>query len=40
MGKSQEKKPQNYFHSMVKCRRNVNFDKIDTETSTGKNDGF
>ena len=25
---------------MVKCCRNVNFDKMETERSTGTNDGF
>ena len=25
---------------MVKCRRNMNFEEIDTEPSTGKHDGF
>ena len=25
---------------MVKCRRNVNFEEIDTKRSTRKNDGF
>ena len=27
-------------YDMVKCRRNVNFEDIDTESSTGKNDEF
>ena len=27
-------------YDMMKCRRNVNFEEIDTEPSTGKNDGF
>ena len=40
MVKSHEKKSQNYFRSMVKCCRNVNFEEIDTEPSTGKNYGF
>ena len=40
MVKSHEKKTQNYLRSMVKCRRNVNFEKIDAGSSTGKNDGF
>ena len=30
----------NTHFSRVKCRRSVNFEEIDTETSTGKNDGF
>ena len=25
---------------MVKCRRNVNFEEMDTQLSTGKRDGF
>ena len=40
MVKSHEKKFQNYFRIMVKCRRIVNFQKIDTEPSTGKNGRF
>ena len=40
MVKLNEKKSQNYFYSMVRCWRNVNFEKIDTESSTGKNDQF
>ena len=40
MVKSHEKKFQNYFSSLVKYRRNVNFIEIDTEPSTGKHDGF
>ena len=28
------------YHSMVKCRRNFNFEEIDTEPSTGKKDRF
>ena len=41
MVKSHGKKSQNYFRSMVKCRRNVNFkDLINIEPSTGRNDGF
>ena len=40
MVKLNEKKSQNYFHSMVRCWRNVNFEEIDTESSTGKNDQF
>ena len=31
MLKSHEKKSQNYFRSMVKCRRNVSYEEIDTE---------
>ena len=27
-------------YDMVKCRRNMNFEEIDTEPSTGKHDGF
>ena len=27
-------------YDMVKCHRNVNFEEIDTECSTGKNDGL
>ena len=27
-------------YDMVKCHRNVNFEEIDTESSTGKNDGL
>ena len=38
MVKSHKNKCQNY--DMMKCRRNVNFEEIDTEPSTGKNDGF
>ena len=30
----------NYHYDMVKCRRNVDFEEMDTEPSTGKNDGF
>ena len=41
MVKSHGKKSQNYFRSMVKCRRNVNFkDLINIEPSAGRNDGF
>ena len=40
MVKSHENKSQNYIRSMVKCRRNVNFDKVDTESSRGEHDGF
>ena len=40
MLKSHEKKSQNYFRRIVKRRRNVNFKEIDTEPSTGKDDGF
>ena len=29
MLKSHEKKSQNYFRSMVKCRRNVSYEEID-----------
>ena len=43
MIKSHEKKRQNYFrvtaittNDMVKCRRNVNFEEMDTERSTGE----
>ena len=43
MVKSHEKKRQNYFpvttittNDMVKCRRNVNFEDMDTERSTRK----
>ena len=28
------------YDDMVKCRRNVNFEEMDTEHSTGKNDKF
>ena len=38
--KSHEKKSQNYFRSMVKCRWNFNFEEIDAEPSTGKNEWF
>ena len=38
--KPYNKKSQNYFHSMVKCRRNNSFEEIHTETSRGKNDEF
>ena len=31
MLKSHEKKSQNYFRSMAKCRRNVSYEEIDTE---------
>ena len=30
----------NTTNGMVKCRRNVNFEEMDTERSTGKNDAF
>ena len=40
MVKSQEKKPQNYFRCMVKCRRNVNFEEIDSGPSKEKNYGL
>ena len=46
MVKSHGKKCQNCFRvttsqlSMVKCRRNVNFEEIDSEPPAGKNDGF
>ena len=40
MLKSHKKKSPNYFRRTVKCRRNVSFKEIDTEPSTGKNDGF
>ena len=29
-----------YGYDMMKCRRNVNFQEMYTEHSTGKNDGF
>ena len=28
------------YNDMVKCRRNVNFEEMDTERSTGKNNEF
>ena len=31
---------ENYRYDMVKCRRNVSFEGMDTECSTGKNDRF
>ena len=34
--KSDKKKSQNYFGSIMKCRRNVNFEEIDSEPSTEK----
>ena len=49
MGKITRKKCQNYFRvttittndmHMVKCCRNKNFEELDTERSTGKNNGF
>ena len=40
MVKSREKKCQNYFRSIMKCHRNVNFEEVDTEHSAGKTDGF
>ena len=47
MVKSREKKFKIYFrvtanstNDMVKCHQNVNFEEIDTERSTEKNDGF
>ena len=47
MAISHEKKCQNYFrvttittNDMVKCHRNVNFELMDTEPTTEKNDGF
>ena len=27
-------------YNIMKCRRNMNFEEMDTEPSTGKNDGF
>ena len=47
MVKSREKKFKIYFrvtanstNDMVKCHQNVNFEEIDTERSTEKNDGY
>ena len=31
---------ENYRYDMVKFRRNVSFEEMDTERSTGKNDRF
>ena len=28
------------YYNIMKCRRNMNFEEMDTEPSTGKNDGF
>ena len=28
-----------FYYGVVKCRRNLNFEKIDTASYTGKNDG-
>ena len=38
MVKSHEKKLF-YYDDVVKCRRNLNFEKMDTASCTGKNDG-
>ena len=40
MVNSHEKKYQNYFLRMVKCRWHFSFEEIDTEPSIGKNDGY
>ena len=42
MVKSHEMKSQNYFRvtTIATIRLNVNFGEMDTERSTGKNDGF
>ena len=39
---SHEKKMSKLFSydDVVKCRRNLNFEKMDTAPCTGKNDGF
>ena len=39
--KSHQKKMSKLFpyDSVVKCRRNLNFEKLDTASYTGKNDG-
>ena len=41
MVKSHEKKMSKLFSydGVVKCRRNLNFEKMDTASYTGKNDG-
>ena len=43
MVKSHEKKCPNYFRmtddGVVKCCRNLNFEKMDTVSYTGQNDG-
>ena len=28
------------YNDVMKCRRNLNFEKLDTASFTGKNDGF
>ena len=41
--KTPQKEMANFFfqnYDMVKCRRNVNFEEMDTERSTRKNEGF
>ena len=40
--KSHEKKVSKLFsyNDVMKCRRNLNFEKLDTASFTGKNDGF
>ena len=46
MVKSHEKKMSKLFshdydhYVVVRCRRNLNFEKMDTASYTGKNDGF
>ena len=39
MLKSHEKKMSKLFSGVVKCRRNLNFEKMDTASYTRKNDG-
>ena len=39
MVKSHEKKKLFSYDGVVKCRRNLNFEKMDTASYTGKNDG-
>ena len=40
MVKSHEKKKLFFYDGVVKCRRNLNFEKIDTAFYTEKHDGF
>ena len=39
MVKSHEKEKLCSYDSVLKCRRNMNFEKMDTVSYTGKNDG-
>ena len=40
MVKSHEKKKLFSYDGVVKCRRNLNFEKVNTASYTGKNDGL